>query len=131
VVQSEELTRLAQSDVYWDSIVAIESDGESDVYDLTVEGLHNFVAGDVVVYNSIEMNADIVLFIYRDEVYNPNTERRGLADIILAKHRNGPTGVFSLRFEPQTTRFRDLMDEVVEPLAIEPEEEVALETDEE
>ncbi len=131
VVQSEELTRLAQSDVYWDSIVAIESDGESDVYDLTVEGLHNFVAGDVVVHNSIEMNADIVLFIYRDEVYNPNTERRGLADIILAKHRNGPTGVFSLRFEPQTTRFRDLVDEVVEPLAIEPEEEVALETDEE
>jgi len=78
----------------------------------------------------IENNADIVMFIYRDEVYNPNTERRGLADILLSKHRNGPTGVFSLRFEPQTTRFRDLMDEVVEPLAIEPEEEIALVTDE-
>jgi len=78
----------------------------------------------------IEMNADIVLFIYRDEVYNPNTERRGFADILLAKHRNGPTGVFSLRFEPQTTRFRDLVDEVVAPLAIGQEDELALETDE-
>ena len=56
----------------------------------------------------IENNADIVMFIYRDEVYNPNTERKGVADVIVAKHRNGPTGQVSLEFEPQTTRFRDL-----------------------
>jgi replicative DNA helicase len=79
----------------------------------------------------IEQNADIVIFIYRDEVYNSATERRGIADIIVAKHRNGPTGTISLRFEPQTTRFRDLVDEVVAPLVVEPEEEISLETDEE
>jgi replicative DNA helicase len=56
----------------------------------------------------IENNADIVMFIYRDEVYNPQTERRGIADIIVAKHRNGPRGEVSLCFEAETTRFRDL-----------------------
>ncbi len=76
----------------------------------------------------IENNADIVMFIYRDEVYNPDTQRRGVADIIVAKHRNGPTGTFCLRFEPQTTHFRDLTDEVVAPLA--PPEELDIEMDE-
>ncbi len=77
---------------------------------------------------AIEQNADIVLFIYRDEVYNPSTERRGVADIIIAKHRNGPTGTFCLGFEPQTTRFRDVTDEVVVPLA--PPEDLEIEIDE-
>jgi len=62
----------------------------------------------------IENNADIVMFIYRDEVYNPNTERRGYADIIVAKHRNGPTGQVVLKFDSETTRFRD-PDEAVLP----------------
>jgi replicative DNA helicase len=65
----------------------------------------------------IENNADIVIFIYRDEVYNPSTQRRGIADIIVAKHRNGPIGTFCLEFEAQTTRFRDPADEVVAPLS--------------
>jgi len=80
---------------------------------------------------AIEMNADIVMFIYRDEVYNPTTERRGIADIIVSKHRNGPTGTFCLAFEAQTTRFRNLTDEVVSPVAIELEDEweVDLEAD--
>ena len=77
---------------------------------------------------AIEQNADIVLFIYRDEVYNPSTERRGVADIIIAKHRNGPTGTFCLRFEPQTTRFREVTDEVVIPLA--PPEDLEIDIDE-
>ncbi len=72
----------------------------------------------------IENNADIVMFIYRDEVYNPTTERRGVADIIVAKHRNGPTGTFCLRFEPHTTRFRELIDEIVAPLHSSEEQEV-------
>ena len=63
------------------------------------------------------------MFIYRDEVYNPNTERRGIADIIVAKHRNGPTDTFCLEFEPHTTRFRDPTDEVVSPLTVEHEDE--------
>jgi len=108
VIHSNELTKLSQSDVYWDEIISIEPDGESEVYDLTVDGLHNFVAGDIVVHNSIEQDADIVMFIYRDDVYNQDTEKKNIADIIVAKHRNGPLDEVSLYFQASQTRFRDL-----------------------
>lgn len=48
------------------------------------------------------------MFIYRDDVYNPETERRNQADIIVAKHRNGPVGEVTLHFEHGQTQFRDL-----------------------
>jgi replicative DNA helicase len=108
VVLSTDLSKFANSDVYWDEVVAIEPDGDTEVYDLTVEGLHNFIASDFIVHNSIEQDADIVMFIYRDEVYNPETERKNIADIIVAKHRNGPTGEISLFFQASQTRFADL-----------------------
>ncbi len=108
IVQSEELTRLAQSDIYWDEVISIEPDGEAEVYDLTVAGLHNFVAGDIVLHNSIEQDSDIVMFIYRDDVYNQDSEKKNIADIIVAKHRNGPLGGISLYFQASQTRFRDL-----------------------
>jgi len=57
---------------------------------------------------SIEQDADVVMFIYRDEMYNPDTDRAHIADIIVAKHRNGPTARVSLRFEPSLTQFQDL-----------------------
>jgi replicative DNA helicase len=108
VVQSEKLAKLAQSDVYWDKIVSMEPDGEAEVYDLTVDELHNFVASDIIAHNSIEQDSDIVMFIYRDDVYNPESERKNIADIIIAKHRNGPVGEISLFFQASQTRFRDL-----------------------
>ena len=58
---------------------------------------------------AFENYADIVMFIYRDDVYNPETERKYIADIIVAKHRNGPLGEISLYFFPRTGRFRDLI----------------------
>lgn len=57
---------------------------------------------------SIEQDADIVMFIYRDELYNPESERRNIADVIVAKHRNGPVGEISLHFDPTQTRFDDM-----------------------
>ena len=107
-VGSEQLAKLAQSDVYWDEIISIEPDGEAEVYDLTVEEHHNFVAGGIIVHNSIEQDSDIVMFIYRDDVYNPESEKKSIADIIIAKHRNGPVGEISLYFQANQTRFRDL-----------------------
>jgi replicative DNA helicase len=99
----------AESDVYWDEVVAIEPDGEADVYDLTVDDLHCFVASEIIAHNSIEQDADVVMFIYRDEVYNPETtDRPNIADIIVAKHRNGPVGQISLFFQAAQTRYRDL-----------------------
>ena len=89
------------SDVYWDEIVSIGEDGEDDVYDLTVGKMHNFIANDIILHNSIEQDADIVMFIYREDVYNPDTERKNIADIIVAKHRNGPVGEISLYFHAE------------------------------
>ncbi len=108
VVQSVELSALAQSDVYWDEVVSIQPNGEEEVYDLTVDKYHNFVVNNIIVHNSIEQDADIVMFIYRDDVYNPDSERKNIADIIVAKHRNGPVGEVSLYFQASQTRFRDL-----------------------
>ncbi len=61
---------------------------------------------------AIEQDADVIAFIYRDEVYNPTSEdNRNVAEIILAKQRNGPTGYFKLTFQPEFTRFRDYAEE--------------------
>jgi len=68
---------------------------------------------------SLEQDADVVLFIYREDKYNENTARKNIADIIIAKHRNGPLGKVSLYFNEQLASFRDLAkDEMYE----EPEE---------
>ncbi len=57
---------------------------------------------------SIEQDADLVLMIYRDEYYNPETADKGITEVIVTKHRNGPVGTVKLLFEPQFTRFRNL-----------------------
>ncbi|WP_341529122.1 replicative DNA helicase [Nostoc sp. UHCC 0302] len=108
VVQSSELLALANSDVYWDEIASIEYSGEEEVFDLTVPGLHNFVANNIVVHNSIEQDADLVVMLYRDDYYNPDSPDRGIAEVIVAKHRNGPTGTVKLLFDPQFTKFKNL-----------------------
>jgi replicative DNA helicase len=63
---------------------------------------------------SIEQDSDIVMFIYRDEVYNPETERPNQADIIIAKHRNGPVGEVAVYFDKKYTRFANLEIEAQE-----------------
>jgi replicative DNA helicase len=65
------------------------------------------VLSDLRESGEIEQEADVVEFIYRDVVYNEATEFPTRADIIIAKHRNGPTGTISLNFERQTTKFSD------------------------
>ena len=57
---------------------------------------------------SIEQDADVVMFVYRDEYYNEETDQQGLAEIILAKHRNGPTGTERLSFLKRYAKFADL-----------------------
>jgi replicative DNA helicase len=96
-----------RGDLAWERIVGIEAVGEEPVYDATVEGTHNFVANGISVHNSLEQDADVVMFIYRDEVHNAESNDKGAAEIILAKHRNGPTGVSRLIFHDRYTRFGD------------------------
>ena len=57
---------------------------------------------------SIEQDADIVMFIYREAYYNPETDRENITDLIIAKHRNGPTGKVELYFHPDRLRFMSL-----------------------
>jgi replicative DNA helicase len=61
---------------------------------------------------AIEQDADVIAFIYRDELYHPTTEEnKNMAEINVAKQRNGPTGFFKLTFQKEFTRFRDYVDE--------------------
>ncbi len=60
---------------------------------------------------AIEQDADLIMFIYRDEVYNPNTPDKGLAEIIIAKQRNGPIGIRKLTFLGKYTRFENYASE--------------------
>jgi len=60
---------------------------------------------------AIEQDADIVMFIYRDEYYNPDSLDKNIAEVIIAKHRNGPVGIVKLFFEKTFTRFENLSQE--------------------
>ncbi len=69
------------------------------------------VMSDLRESGAIEQDADLILLIYREEQYDQNTTRRGIADIIIAKQRNGPTGEIQLTFLGEYTRFENLVAE--------------------
>jgi replicative DNA helicase len=110
LLESDELREWAESDLFWDRIVSIEPRGEEEVFDLTVPGPANWLADGLVSHNSgaIEQDADLIVMIYREEVYEPETPRKGIADIIVTKQRNGPTGEVHLTFLGKYTRFENL-----------------------
>src|SRR6185503_8452246 len=94
----------------WDRIEAIAPAGEEDVFDLTVPGPACWLADGIVSHNSgsIEQDADIVMFIYREDEHKATPENQGIAKIIIAKQRNGPTGEVNLAFIKEFTRFENL-----------------------
>ncbi|MCB9299584.1 MAG: replicative DNA helicase [Lewinellaceae bacterium] len=115
ILKDDHLTKLSNSDIVWDEIVNLAALGEEDVYDATIEGVHNFVANDVIVHNSIEQDADIVAFIYRPEYYDiledeEGQSLKGIAEVIVAKHRHGALKTVRLRFTDEFARFSDLDD---------------------
>ena len=72
---------------------------------------HRPQLSDLRESGSIEQDADLVAFIYREEVYKPSEENAGLAELIISKQRNGPIGTIKLVFQSQYTRFQTLFDE--------------------
>ena len=108
VLGDAELDVVATNDVFWDAVVSIEPVGEQEVYDATVLGTHNFVANGIAVHNSIEQDADMVILLHRDDVYEKESTRPGEADLIVAKHRNGPTRDVVVAFQGHYSRFVDM-----------------------
>ncbi len=127
-LDDKNIKNLANSDIYWDEIVSIEKREKVKTYDLTVDSVHNFVANDIIVHNSIEQDADIVMFVYRDDVYREAAEKEREmkaksegkeyenkfenkpeedTELIIGKQRNGPTGTVKLVFQKRFTRFVD------------------------
>lgn len=102
------LEKLSNSDIFWDKIISIKRLGVEEVYDATIEGVHNFVANDFIVHNSLEQDADVVMLIYREDMDIKQSERKNIADIIIAKHRNGPIGQVELYFDSDRVSFRSL-----------------------
>ncbi len=88
----------------WDKIASITPLGEEPVYDATVEGVHNFLANDIFVHNSIEQDADVVLFLLRREYYDPY-DKPGQAEVIVAKNRHGGVGSAFLAFRKELAQF--------------------------
>jgi replicative DNA helicase len=113
VLQTPNLAVWAEADLFWDRVTAIVPEGEEEVFDLTVPGPANWLADGIVTHNSgaIEQDADLIMMIYRDEVYDPNTTRKGIADIIIAKQRNGPIGDIQLTFLGKYTKFENFTPE--------------------
>jgi replicative DNA helicase len=108
VLDAAELELEATNDVLWDPVVAIEPDGLEPVYDATVLGAHNFIADGVAVHNSLEQDADIVILLHREDFYEKESPRAGEADLIVAKHRNGPTSTVTVAFQGHYSRFVDM-----------------------
>ncbi|GAB2495114.1 replicative DNA helicase [Luteococcus sediminum] len=108
VLEDATLAAHAASDVYWDQIASIEPIGEAPVYDATVLGTHNFIADGIVVHNSLEQDADMVILLHRDDVYDKESSRAGEADLIVAKHRNGRTDTVVTAFQGHYSRFVDM-----------------------
>jgi len=100
VLQSSELSNLSSSDIFWDEVREIKSLGVQEVFDATVPDNANFIANDILVHNSIEQDADVVMFLWRED--EDNREKMLLE---VSKHRHGGLGQIELHFKGERVKF--------------------------
>jgi replicative DNA helicase len=108
VLDNVDLHDMATSDVFWDKVVEITSTGEQDVYDGTVYGTNCFVAQGISAHNSLEQDADMVILLHRPDAFERDDPRGGEADLILGKHRNGPTKTITVAHQLHLSRFTNM-----------------------
>ncbi len=94
--------------ILWDEVASVERLGEQPVYDATVLGTHSFVANGIIAHNSIEQDSDVVVLLYREDAFERESPRAGEADLVVAKHRNGPTATVTVAFQGHYSRFVDM-----------------------
>ncbi len=90
------------------TINSINYCGLKKVYDKTIPITHNYLKDGIVLHNSIEQDADVVIMLYREEYYTDKSTNPHLTEFIVAKHRNGPIGTAKLLFDPTLTTFSNL-----------------------
>ena len=92
----------------YNKIKSISYQGIQPVYDKSIPIHHNFLIKNMILHNSIEQDADIVIMLYREDYYNEKNFRPQVIEFIVAKHRNGPTGTAKLFFDSITTTFKNM-----------------------
>ncbi len=105
------LQSLLDGDVFFDRVVAIEKcEEKEETFDISIAENHNFIGNGLIVHNSgaIEQDADMVLLLYRDKYYHPDTQYGDTAEIIIGKQRNGPTGTVYSLFLDEYVSFESL-----------------------
>jgi replicative DNA helicase len=109
ILDLPELLGEVESDIFWDRVVSVEPAGEAEVFDLSVPGPESWLADGIVSHNSgaIEQDADVIVFLYREEYYQEESDKQGVAQVLVAKQRNGPTGDVELTFLREFTRFEN------------------------
>ncbi len=112
LLESEALSSLATSDLFWDRVIAIKPAGEEEVYDVTVPATSSWLADGIVSHNSgaLEQDADVVLMLWKDKDETPPGAPKLIRGSI-GKNRNGPTGRFELYFEAEQARFFSRSDD--------------------
>ncbi len=105
ILEDDEIKKIASNDIFWDKVVSITPYGEEEVFDLTVNNTHNWIANEgIITHNSgaIEQDADMVMFLYRPEYYDITSNElgesnKGETHVRIAKHRNGQLDTIKLK----------------------------------
>lgn len=110
ILNNDSLRECCSSDLFWDKIVKIKYVGVEEVFDLSVPSTACWIAENVVSHNSgaIEQDADVVLMLYREDYYEEDSDKKGVTDVFIRKHRNGPTGHVELAFKKEQMKFVDI-----------------------
>jgi replicative DNA helicase len=92
----------------YNKIINIEYTGINYVYNKNVPNTHNYLYKNILLHNSIEQDSDIVIMLYRQDYYKEKSFEPQITELIVAKHRNGPTGTARVLFDPAIATFQNL-----------------------